>query len=83
MSEGEVQVKPFTLGTLVIKFQMPMQMIDEINNTYENAKDLPAFNSELAGKIENEFKIKFDLDETLEIKKIGDFKKMFEKHGIN
>ena len=56
MSEGEVQVKPFTLGTLVIKFQMPIQMVDEINNTYENAKDLPAFNSELAGKIENEFK---------------------------
>ena len=57
MSEGEVQITPFTLGTLVIKFQMPMQMVDEINNTYENAKDLPAFNSELAGKIENEFKV--------------------------
>ena len=57
MSEGEVKVTPFTLGTLVIKFQMSMQMVDEINNTYENAKDLPAFNSELAGKIENEFKV--------------------------
>ena len=31
----------------------------------------------------NEFNIKFDLDETLEIKKISDFRKIFEKHGIS
>ena len=37
----------------------------------------------LLDEIENEFNIKFDLDETLEIKKIGDFKKIFQKHGIN
>jgi len=36
----------------------------------------------LLDEIENEFKIKFDLDETLDIKKIGDFKKILEKHGV-
>ena len=37
----------------------------------------------LLDEIENEFNVKFDLDETLEIKKIGDFKKIFQKHGID
>ena len=37
----------------------------------------------LLDEIENEFNVNFDLDETLEIKKIGDFKKIFQKHGIN
>ena len=33
-------------------------------------------------EIEKGFKIKFDIDETLEIKKVGDFKKLFQKRGI-
>ena len=37
----------------------------------------------LLDEIENEFNIKFDLDETLEIKKVGDFKKIFQKHGVD
>ena len=50
----------------------------------ENLEEWDSFNFYvLLDEIENEFNIKFDLDETLEIKKIGDFKKMFEKHGIN
>ena len=36
----------------------------------------------LLDEIENEFKIKFDLDETLEIKNIGDLKKILTKHGV-
>ena len=36
----------------------------------------------LLDEIENGFDMKFDLDETLEIKKIGDIKKIFEKHGV-
>ena len=50
----------------------------------ENLEEWDSFNFYvLLDELENEFNIKFDLDETLEIKKIGDFKKMFEKHGIN
>jgi len=35
----------------------------------------------LLDEIENEFKIKFDLDETLDIKKVEDIKKILRKHG--
>ena len=50
----------------------------------ENLEEWDSFNFYvLLDEIENEFSIKFDLDETLEIKKIGDFKKIFQKHGIN
>ena len=50
----------------------------------ENLEEWDSFNIYLLlDEIENEFNIKFDLDETLEIKKIGDFKKIFQKHGIN
>ena len=50
----------------------------------ENLEEWDSFNFYvLLDEIENEFNIKFDLDETLEIKKIGDFKKIFQKHGIS
>jgi acyl carrier protein len=50
----------------------------------ENLKEWDSFNFYvLLDEIENEFNIKFDLDETLEIKKISDFRKIFEKHGIS
>ena len=50
----------------------------------ENLEEWDSFNFYvLLDEIENEFNVKFDLDETLEIKKIGDFKKIFQKHGIN
>ena len=36
----------------------------------------------LLDEIENKFSVSFDLNETLEIKKIGDFKKLLEKNGV-
>ena len=36
----------------------------------------------LLDEIENQFSITFNLDETLEIKKIGDFKQLLEKNGV-
>ena len=59
--------------------------IDKINDetTSENLEEWDSFNFYvLLDELENEFDIKFDLDETLEIKKIGDFKQIFYKHGI-
>ena len=51
--------------------------------TSENLEEWDSFNFYvLLDEIENEFNIKFDLDETLEIKKIGDIKKIFLKHGV-
>jgi len=49
----------------------------------ENLEEWDSFNFYvLLDDIEKEYSIKFDLDETLEIKKIGDFKKIFQKHGV-
>ena len=51
--------------------------------TPENLEEWDSFNFYvLLDELENEFNIQFNLDETLEIKKIGDFKKIFEKHKI-
>jgi len=51
--------------------------------TSENLEEWDSFNFYvLLDEIENEFNIKFDLDETLEIKKIGDIKKIFLKHEV-
>jgi len=37
----------------------------------------------LLNEIEKEFNVKFSLQETLEIKNVGDFKKKLEKCGVN
>ena len=37
----------------------------------------------LLDEIEKEFSIKFSLEETLEIKTVGDFKKKLEKYGAD
>ncbi len=64
-------------------FNVDKSKIDDETNP-ENLEEWDSFNFYvLLDEIENEFNIKFDLDETLEIKKIGDFKKIFQKHGIN
>ena len=64
-------------------FNVPLEKIND-DTSPEKLEEWNSFNFYvLLDEIENEFNIKFDLDETLEIKKIGDFKKMFEKHGIN
>ena len=64
-------------------FNVELNKIND-NTSPENLEEWDSFNLYvLLDQIENKFNIKFDLDETLEIKKIGDFKKLFEKYGIN
>ena len=64
-------------------FNVELNKIND-DTSPENLEEWDSFNFYvLLDQIENKFNIKFDLDETLEIKKIGDFKKMFEKYGIN
>jgi acyl carrier protein len=64
-------------------FNVDNSKIDD-ETSPENLEEWDSFNFYvLLDEIENEFNIKFDLDETLEIKKVGDFKKIFQKHGIN
>ena len=61
-------------------FNVELNKIND-NTSPENLEEWDSFNFYvLLDQIENKFNIKFDLDETLEIKKIGDFKKLFEKY---
>ena len=53
----DISMESFTLGTIICRFKVPLEVIDEINNDYDNAKDLPAHNQQLAGKIAEEFKV--------------------------
>ena len=57
MSEQEVKMESFTLGTIICKFIIPLSIVDQINKDYDNAKDLKPHNSQLAGKIADEFKV--------------------------
>ena len=59
--------------------------LSKINNetSPENLEQWDSFNFYvLLDEIENQFSITFNLDETLEIKKIGDFKQLLEKNGV-
>ena len=54
---NEVKMESFTLGTIICRFTVPEYIIDEINTAYDEAKDLPAHNKNLAGQIKDEFKV--------------------------
>ena len=63
-------------------FNVPIEKIND-NTNPEILEEWDSFNFYvLLSEIEKEFGIKFELDQALEIKNIGDFKKIFEKHGI-
>ena len=51
MSDGQIEMKSYTLGSIICKFTMPEGMIDQINSDYDKAKDLEPANEHLAGKI--------------------------------
>ena len=51
----ELNANCLWLGTVIVKYNLPMKMIDEINNAYdEKLKELTAHNDKLAGKIKEE-----------------------------
>ena len=60
--------------------------ISQINDN-PGSESIPEWDSfnlyVLLNEIEKEFNIKFSLEETLEIKNVGDFIKQLEKHGVN
>ena len=51
----DIDYKIYTLGTSIVKFNLPMEFIDSINKVYdENSKELKPHNDYLAGKIAEE-----------------------------
>jgi len=58
------------------------QITDESNE--ETIENWDSFNLYvLLDEIESAFNVKFTLEETLDFKKVGDFKKCLQKHGVN
>jgi len=52
----QIGITPLVLGTYVLKYNIPMKLVNEINEMYDNAKpiELTPWNDNLAGKIEEE-----------------------------
>ena len=36
----DISMESFSLGTIICRFKVPLEVIDEINKDYDNAKDL-------------------------------------------
>ena len=67
----------YTLGTSVVKFRIPMELIDNINKSYdENSKNLKPHNDQLAGKIAEEKRV----DEILTDEMKSFFRECFQQY---
>ena len=54
-TKNKVTMLPITLGSLILKFELPLTTIDAINKLYdENLRNLRPHNKQLAGKIKEE-----------------------------
>ena len=70
----DVTITPVVLGSVVCKFMLPMQIIDEINTSYDECRNqLTPFNTELAGKIKEEYLVNDVLSESTKIAFINCF----------
>lgn len=64
-------------------FNVPVSQVSDESGE-ETIEGWDSFNVYvLLDEIESAYDIKFNLDETLEIKKVGDFKSLLFKHGVN
>jgi len=62
---------------------IPISQINDDSNQ-ETIESWDSFNLYvLLDEVESAFNIKFTLEETLEFKNVGDFKKCLQKHGVD
>ena len=54
--DHQIKMEQVVVGSLILKFSLPMHIVDQINDICDVAKDR-RFNDSLAGKIENEYGI--------------------------
>ena len=80
MEEGaKINYEHFHLGTCIVKFDLPMALIDVINSKYdETSKNLRPHNEQLAGKIADEKSV----DEILSPNMRSIFQWCFERYLI-
>ena len=74
--DHEVKLEQVVLGSIILKMKLPMPIVDSINQVCDSQKNLPSFNHQLAGKIEDEFSLTEVLPD--EIKKM--FLTFFEQY---
>ena len=81
MKEGtKIEFKSFYVGTSIMRFNLPMELVNQINKAYdENLKNLKPYNDILAGKIEEEKNV----NEILTAKHKYLFKWCFQKYLDN
>ena len=79
MKEQEVKISTMVLGTTIAKFDLPMKLVDDINDAYEkNEEKMPYHNDNLAGKIEEEKLVNAILTDEMKGTFNGCFKKYLE-----
>ena len=74
---AKIDAKIYSLGTTIVRFNLPMEFVDDINKAYDdNSKNLTPHNDKLAGKIQEEKKI----NEILTSSMNNTFKWCFEEY---
>ena len=71
MSES-IRVEKIVLGTMILKFNLPMEFVDRINEVCDASEKI-SFNYHLAGKIRKEFNITSSLPDDIKIVFLGFF----------
>ena len=78
--EYEVNMEKIVLGTLILKFSLPMILVDQLNEVCDTARAKEvSFNDQLAGKIENEYALTHLLDDTTKGMFLGFFKEYMNR----
>ena len=73
----DVKISEIILGTMVVRFDLPMSLINDINKAYdESVKTLPDWNDKLAGKIQEEKRVDDILTEGMK----GTFLMCFQRY---
>ena len=62
----DIKMSLFHLGTMLMKFELPVNLIDDMNKAYDkHREDMPSHNDQLAGKIADEKKVNSILSEEM------------------
>ncbi len=62
----DIKMSLFHLGTMLMKFELPVDLIDDMNKAYDkHREDMPSHNDQLAGKIAEENALDEFLDDDI------------------
>ena len=57
MVDHEAKYQSVVLGTPILRFELPMSVVDQINYLCDNTENLESYNDRLAGKIKDEYNL--------------------------